>query len=75
MFPIRVKKTGDEIFISTVRETQSSPLELHELNRDVQMALIQRAAKICLPCYIREDILASLSWELLRQVRPFLIEY
>ncbi|VDN96861.1 unnamed protein product [Rodentolepis nana] len=68
-FPVRITKTGDDLYASFVRETQSSPLELVALRNDIKMALIQRAAKDSPICSIREEILYGLCSELLRQVK------
>nr|CDS30912.2 dynein light chain [Hymenolepis microstoma] len=67
-FPVRITKTGDDMYASFVRETQSSPLELIALINDIKMSLVQRAAKDSPLCNIREEILFALCSELLRQL-------
>ncbi|VUZ55758.1 unnamed protein product, partial [Hymenolepis diminuta] len=67
-FPVRITRVGDDIYASTVRETQASPLELIGLINDIKMTLVQRAAKDYPLCNIREEALYGLSRELLRQL-------
>ncbi|VDM34611.1 unnamed protein product [Hydatigera taeniaeformis] len=67
-FPMRVKRVGDDLYASTVRETQASPMELVSLLNDLRMTLCQRAARTRPPCHVREETLHCLARELLRQL-------
>ncbi|KAM3184027.1 hypothetical protein ACTXT7_009198 [Hymenolepis weldensis] len=67
-FPVRITRMSEDIYASTVRETQASPIELIGLINDIKMALVQRAAKDYPLCNIREEALYGLSRELLRQL-------
>ncbi|KAL5969409.1 33 kDa inner dynein arm light chain axonemal [Taenia solium] len=67
-FPMRVKRVGDDVYASTVRETQASPMELAGLLNDLRMTLHQRAARARPLCHVREDLLRCLARELLRQL-------
>ncbi|VDK21141.1 unnamed protein product, partial [Taenia asiatica] len=67
-FPMRVKRVGDDVYASTVQETQASPMELAGLLNDLRMTLHQRAARARPLCHVREDLLRCLARELLRQL-------
>ncbi|KAH9286946.1 33 kDa inner dynein arm light chain, axonemal [Echinococcus granulosus] len=67
-FPMRVKRVGNDVYASTVRETQTSPMELAGLLNDLRMTLKQRAARARPLCHVREETLHCLARELLRQL-------
>ncbi|KAL5112386.1 28 kDa inner dynein arm light chain axonemal [Taenia crassiceps] len=67
-FPIRIKRVGDDLYASTVRETQASSMELAGLLNDLRLTLNQRAARARPLCHVREELLHCLARELLRQL-------
>lgn len=65
---MRIKWVGDDLYVSTVQETQASPMELTGLLNDLRLTLTQRAARSRPLCHVREELLHCLARELLRQV-------
>ncbi|BHF61006.1 Axonemal dynein light intermediate polypeptide 1 [Sparganum proliferum] len=67
-FPPIYETKNKEKYVTTVRETQSTVMELGTLGCDIKMELLQRAARRRPLCHVRKDILDQTAREILRQL-------